>query len=1128
MKIKTISAAVLAALSLGLNAQEVPVKLKMIPSSVTFGNQAAFLDAATDISKAKIEKRKNAVLAIRNKVRVDLDGADTALIAIDASVKDQKNGQGRYFQIEIPIQPVDIKTATHLVIELGAAKWVNGSWGPLSVAVGDGSGYYGGAIYSQFKNKGGLLQTCVVELKTHKKQAYSGEGKGLRFVRISGNATHTPNTLFIKKIYAATILPQSGRTIMARPLTEPNKLKVYPHRASVEFEIKGGTGGAAENDTLEWKLADFNDVLLDSGTIPFPAKAWTEGVKLSIAGEKYPAGFFYLYLKLTSDNATVDILGTRPDGYVTFGILPAIQALPITFADQSRFGAQGTNYLYKRDPLHPLYTTLGIRWNYYNARPVWSEKSPDDRFTPKTDAQLVGQQKSRNAVFKYAYLTSMLGLPPHLMTLPDYVTPKQVYKDITRLGQGYPISDPEAYTELLTKLMDETARMRQIAMPHMSRNYYELHWEPDWHWRGTEEEFIEFYQCANKALAKADPSAILTAANYGVLDVGNAKLKRLFEKGLGKYIQGVTTHLYLMKAGWPEAAGLDLECRRLRKMVDQYVGKDAPIFQTEGGAKFRGSPKLATTLRGHLGTFLRGHLIALGEGFQSTWFFYTADHGHLGDKEATTTGYGFFFNQDSKKRPYGADNVAPKPLAMGIAAMTRLLEGTTTLGRLDYFGEGVYVYGFQRADQILQVLWAPFQPKQIELEVGEAPVTVYDVMGNSQVRTPVRGKLRLKLDEIPVYVLGADPKCVPNTGQKATLLGTAGTKLPVPAGVEGNLFLERAGDQTPLTGDLLVSADLASGTYMLAERDPTGRLMDSHLVELKGVAGIESIEADVEGFKVVCVNKGAAPQKLELSGSFPVEEKKHGFRKDIELAANQTTTFLIPFEQSGYDPMFGTPTWNFELRRKGLLCSRLEFVWGGATPAQYSRFSPFYGKETINYHRQDWKGMADFSFRYRLAEEKESLRLVVEVKDDTAYRRPFPKGVWRTDAVIAAFGSEPGPDNEWQKQRIFMIRLNEDNEAEFGELIGTPARTFVPIEGLSGTVVRDENANLTSYELSVPFMLIGDPKRIRKNGRIGFGLSVHDVDNAVEAEKDAHRAAGLFGGAPFFMKSMKFGTVYLK
>jgi hypothetical protein len=1126
LKTKILLSAILVGLS--LNAQNLPVKLKRIPSATLFGKQTIIFEAGNLKGEPVVDQRENAVVGIKKNVAVDVDGTGATVAAIAASVKDSKNGQGRYFQIKIPVDPVRLQAATHLVIELGEAKWVKGFWGPLSVAIGDGMDYYGGNIYEQFMNKGGLLQTCFVELKNRKQQAYDGKGKEVQFVRISGNAPQTPNTLFIKKIYAATILPQSGRTIVAQPLTEPNKLKVYPHQASIDFEIKGGTGEAVENDTLEWKLCDFNDVLLDSGTIPFPAKAWKQGTKLSIAGAKYPAGFFYLYLKLTSDNATVDILGTRPEGYLTFGVLPDIQALPLTYADQSRFGAQGTNYLYKRDPLHPLYTTLGIRWNYYNARPIWSEKSPDKPFTPKTDAQLVRQKKSRNAVFKYAYLTSMLGLPPHMMRLPDYVTPEQVHRDITRLGQGYPIGDATAYTELLTKLMDETSRMRKIAMPHMSRNYYELHWEPDWHWRGTEDEFIQFYECASKALAQADPGAILTAANYGVLDVGNAKLKRLFEKGLGKYINGLTTHLYLMKAGWPEAAGLDLECRKLRKMADTYIGKDAPIFQTEGGTKFRGSPKLPTTLRGHLGTFLRGHLIALGEGFQTTWFFYTADHGGLSKKEATSTGYGFFFNQDSNNRAFGADNVAPKPLAMGIAAMTRLLEGTNTLGRLDYFGEGVYVYSFQRADQILHALWSPFEAKQITLEVGEAPVTVYDVMGNSHVQTPVDGKLALKLDDIPVYVLGADPKCVPNAGQKDVLLGTAGTKFSVPAGMTGTLFLERAGKQTPLKGDMLISPDLASGTYMLSKRGRNGKMMASRLVELKGVAGIESIEADIGGFRVVCTNQGATSQKLELSGGFSAQKERHGFKKDIELAAKRTQTFVIPFEQSGYDPMFGTPSWKFELRRKGLLCSEQQFVWGGVTPDEYSRFSPFYGKETINYHQQDWKNMEDFSFRYRLREEKASVKLWVEVKDDSAYRRPFPKGVWRTDAVIAAFGSQPEPDSEWQKQRIFMIRLNEDNEAEFGELIGTPARTFVPVKGLSGKVTRNESTKLTSYELSVPFSLIGDPKTILKNGRIGFGLSVHDVDNAVEAEKDAHRAAGLFGGAPFFMKSMKFGTIYLK
>ncbi len=1171
---KIILSAFLFAGALCLSAQ-----LKEIPPNASFADQCTILDGSSSVEQAKIATNKNAEITLNGNVEITIDGKVVKVLELRASVKDQSNHQDRYFAATIPIKADDIKDATHLVIECGAKDWVNGAWGPLSFFVSDKGAWYGGGIYKNFKNQKGLIQTYAVDLKNSEGKFYTGKGSALHELRITGNATHNPNSLYIRKIYTAKMIEATSRTITARPVTEPAKLKIYPNGSTVEFEIKGGNGTPAEKDTLQWTLADFLDKTVDSGKVEFGPEQWKDGLKLEFNGKKYPAGFYYLRVALTSDGATVPWNGTRPEGFETFGFLPPIEAFPIEFADQSRFGAQGTNYLYKRDPLNPLYNVMGIRWVYENARPIWAEPTPDKQFAIKTDKELEYNKKGRIAVNQYAYLISMLGAPPHMLKLPSYVTPEQARKDIARLAQAYPLKDPTAYTALVEKLMDQEARKRKIAMPHMSRNYYEMHWEPDWHWRGTDEEFIEYYSCARQAMDKADPTAILTAANYGVIDVGTDKLEKLFKKGLAKHINGITTHLYLMKAGWPEAAGLDQECRRLRRLTDKYLGKNAPIYQTEGGTKVSGSPRKPEILRNHLGIFLRGHLIALGEGFDSTWFFYTADHDNMNKKDAAATDYGMFFNMDSNGRVFGADEVAPKPTALGVAAMTRLLEGTKTLGRLDYFGEGVYVYAFMRDDKIIHALWAPFGDKKIALEVGINPVTIYDVMGNPRTATPVGEKLELTLNDLPFYIVGADPRTVPNQEILAAVVGTAFPYSPVS---QKKMLLERGGKQIPIEKGAILSPELSSGIYLLAERDSSGQLRSARLLELEGATKITGITADKNGFQVTCTNRSAEVQKYTLNGFFLRKQEKHGFSKEISLKGNETKTVTIPYEESGYDPLYGIPSWTFELRRKlpialesasslrssklasnqsetfdsplsavptnsnqtrnllkleadssaigsqGELCAKEPFVWGGATANAVAEFSRFYGKEAINYQQGKWKGMDDFSFRYKLAEEKDSVRLSVEIKDDVAYRKLYDKGLWRTDSVVAAFGSGRDPGNEWNRHRIFMIRLNEKNEAEAGELIGVPAGEFVPVEGLSAKVVRDENTKITSYELTVPFQLFGDPAAIRQDGSFGFGLSVHDVDSAEEAEKDTHRAAGFYGGAPFFMQSMKFGTIYLK
>jgi hypothetical protein len=165
----------------------------------------------------------------------------------------------------------------------------------------------------------------------------------------------------------------------------------------------------------------------------------------------------------------------------------------------------------------------------------------------------------------------------------------------------------------------------------------------------------------------------------------------------------------------------------------------------------------------------RAHLIVLGEGAQVTYFFYGADY-------PNEVGYGSFFDVVNATGQFGASNLSPKPEAMAFAAMTRVIDGTQTLGRLNGLPTQVYGYAFQQLNggNVITALWthnngqwptssgsySPTYSTSYSLTVDAAGtsgyVTVLDMMGNASKQSYSNGVVSLKLTESPIYVVSSN------------------------------------------------------------------------------------------------------------------------------------------------------------------------------------------------------------------------------------------------------------------------------------------------------------------------------------------------------------------------------------
>ena len=468
-----------------------------------------------------------------------------------------------------------------------------------------------------------------------------------------------------------------------------------------------------------------------------------------------------------------------------------------------------------------------------------------------------------------------------------------------------------------------------------------------------------------------------------------------------------------------------------------------------------------------------------------------------------------FFNL-SKKYSFGAEYIAPKPAAIGIAAAVRLLEGTRSIGRLDFLGKQVYGYAFRRGNENLFVLWAPFGRQKIMLDTAASEIVMYDVMGNARtVRTP-GGKLEVALDGIPVYLRGIGDPAVP--GLRPAISAVPGDRIAVKPEQNGRFFLEREHSSDPLS---------AAGDYRLAERASDGRLLASRRLTVGGIMSFGSVAETSSGFRLECRNRSGHEVPFEAEALY---NGKSVWRGKGVCAPSGKTFLTIPWSSLGCDND-SVQVLEFLLKRSGMQDCLVSRQWSYLHMT--GKWSRFYSDDRISYNKKLWKNDADLSARYRFSEKNGILSLDLEVRDQTHHAGTLPASPWRSDSVVFALGSGSSGDCEWQKIRIFSLRLTAAGTPEFTEYLGVPPKKIIPTDAVTGTIVRSEKEGMTRYSVRIPLSAAGDPAEIRRAGCFGFGISIQDCDSDRESQLDIHRQLNI-GGAPFFMTTMRLPMIYLE
>lgn len=520
---------------------------------------------------------------------------------------------------------------------------------------------------------------------------------------------------------------------------------------------------APSADTVNWSVQDYLGNIRGSGSFAVPAGAQTANLSCTSAA----SGYFAVTATLAQAGGTLPRAGTRPMGISSFGILPNVTGvLPaVTFAhpDQHRFGMQGFN------SNAAMLGALGVGQTI-DGRQMSALDPVAATWTPGS-TYVSGLYRSGQNM----RLVRLDGIPGWMS--PTGAATSAYAPVASQMG---------TFQTFMSAVGTDTETIRKTYAPTLQHNYYQVTWEPSFHWQDSAQNFVAMYAAAFKGLHATDPNALVMGPTQGMPQLTTASFSTY--PTLAQYIDGVATHGYWGGYNNPKhppeqydtdpkasnvALALDHQMQALRATM-QAAKPNMKLWSTELGVSYdEGSTYSATFPTGNqlfaqAAVAVRGHLTILGEGAQVSYFFYGPDY-------PSEVGFGTFFDNDNLQGSYSATNMSPKPEALAFAALTRVIDGTQTLGRLNNLPSMIYGYAFQQLNngKVVTALWthnnsqwpingaysqtySTSYPLTVDAAGTSGNVTVLDLMGNATTVPYTNGVANVTLTESPIYVVSSN------------------------------------------------------------------------------------------------------------------------------------------------------------------------------------------------------------------------------------------------------------------------------------------------------------------------------------------------------------------------------------
>lgn len=696
--------------------------------------------------------------------------------------------------------------------------------------------------------------------------------------------------------------------------------------------------------------------------------------------------------------------------------------------------------------------------------------------------------------------------------LPLWLMPPQPPKK----GFGNPLTAPTDWRKLQS-LMAAYVRQQGEQFPP----YFEVYNEPEWHWKGSNEELVKFLATIADGVKEARPDVKVLGPGFSsirIKDPARLDLTTANKLGLLDHLDGIVVHAYVDGSA-PEGEFVQ-RVIDLQQFLKEIGRPDFPIHLTEFG------------WTSHAGTWQKpvDELTQARYATRSLTLLAA-----LGIENATYFCLQFKAAPNPGERGFSLvrDDSTPKPAFAAYSNVARWLAGVQGLGTWLHLTPTTHLILFEKKDgSSVAVAWDTANTREMELPLPT--VRREDMMGR-----PLEASPRLALSPSPVFlefpknqsptIKMLSPLTVMRGGEPAVLPEGDAWIAPAPLSMRART--------------LTVPPDAPNGDYLLLTRSSQNWLGQPIRVipPLEVLPPVLKWPAGEETPQLVTTLISHAPAAVTTRILASLDGVRDRFLDPDPVTPGERRPLAVPVSNlvpgKRYRGKFVVDS-RHEGRRDELTqpldltllaCGRLGSNganpdWDAIKPIDFSLWEPFGGPIAAE----------DCSATFQSAYGPSGLHLRIVVRDDEHLQTREPEEMWMQDAIQIAFDSDY--EKTWEPNDLFGLKGHRVFEYGLG-WSGDPAAkpmtwrwvSYLPDLPVATSEPRIQlhvtrNGDKTVYEALFPWAVLGLDKAPASGSAIGLSIAVTDADTG----KKNRRAIRLFGGITDGKDPEKFGPLWLR
>ena len=683
-------------------------------------------------------------------------------------------------------------------------------------------------------------------------------------------------------------------------------------------------------------------------------------------------------------------------------------------------------------------------------------------------------------------------------------------------GFGNPFAPPTEWGKLQSLV---TAYVRQQGEKFPP--YFEVYNEPEWHWKGTNEELVRCLATIADGVKQARPDVKVLGPGFSsirIKDPARLDLTTANKLGLLDHLDGIVVHAYV--------DGSAPEGDFIRRVADlqaflKEIGRPGfPIHLTEfGWTSHSGTWQKPVDELTQARYATRSLTLLAALGVENATYFC------LQFKAAP--------NQGERAFSLVRDDSTPKPGYAAYANVARWLAGVQGLGTWLRLTPTTHLILFEKKDGAsIAVAWDTEAAREMELPLPT--VRREDMMGRSLEESP-----RLALSPSPLFLEFPKDQSLAIKTLPALTVMRGGDPAILP---QGDAWIAPA----PLSmkaRTLTVPPTAANGDYLVLTRSSSGWVgqpirvipplevlppvlkwpagepaphLTTKLVSHAPTPVTTRLSASLEGIRARFLEPDPVPPGKEITLDIPISNLTPGKR--------YRGNFVVDSRHGDRRDEMSHP-----LDLTLLACERLAAGasspdWSAFPPVDFSLWDPFGGPIAPD----------DCSATFQSSYDSRGLFVRIVVQDEEHLQDHKSEEMWMGDSIQIAF--DPDYEKTWEPNDLFGLKGHRVFEYGLG-WSGDPAAkpmTWRWISYLPELPVAAEEPRIvlnasregsrTIYEALFPWAVLGLDKAPPAGSAVGISIAVTDRDTG----KKNRRAIRLFGGITDGKDPEKFGPLWLR